>query len=58
MCSMLKSKLDEKGMKYEIVSDADEMQRQGITHVPMLKTDERSEPMNFASAMKYISEVK
>lgn len=58
MCSMLKSKLDEKGMEYEIVSDTNEMQRQGITHIPMLKADERSELMDFASAIKYISEVK
>lgn len=36
ICEMLKAKLDEADISYEINEDVEEMKRLGITHVPVL----------------------
>lgn len=52
-CKVLKSKLDSKGIKYEIVSDVDEMLRLGMTTVPCLGVDDKI--MNFKESVDYIN---
>lgn len=52
-CKVLKSKLDSKGIKYEIVSDVDEMLRLGMTTVPCLGVNDKI--MNFKESVDYIN---
>lgn len=52
-CKVLKSKLDSKGIKYEIVSDVDEMLRLGMTTVPCLGVDGKI--MSFKESVDYIN---
>lgn len=53
-CSVLKNKLDEKGISYEVNSSVPEMEALGITKVPVLCTEE--ELLGFNEAMKWLQE--
>lgn len=52
-CKVLKSKLDSKGIKYDVVSDVNEMLRLGMTTVPCLGVD--GNIMNFKESVDYIN---
>lgn len=51
-CKVLKSKLDSKGIEYEIIDDVDEMMRLGMTTVPCLGVD--GKVLNFKESMTWI----
>lgn len=51
-CKILKAKLDEKNIKYEIFSDVKEMIKKGLMSMPMLEENEKI--MTFFEAIKYI----
>ena len=52
-CKVLKAKLDNKGIKYEIVDDVDEMLRLDISTVPCLGVDENI--MNFKESVDWVN---
>lgn len=52
-CNVLKKKLDEKGIQYEIITDKDIMIDKGFSVVPILEVDDRT--MEFAEAVKWIN---
>lgn len=52
-CKILEKKLEAKNIKYEIFTNEEEMLRQGITHLPMLKLDD--ELLDFGKAVKWIN---
>lgn len=51
-CKVLKAKLDNTWIKYEIVDDVDEMLSLGISTVPCLGVD--GKVLNFKESMKWI----
>lgn len=53
-CKILKSKLDEKNIKYEVCSDLPTMIKKGFKSVPMLKVD--GKVMTFLEANNWIKE--
>lgn len=53
-CNVLKSKLDEKNIKYEICSDIDIMFGKGFKSVPMLEVDNKI--MNYIESLNWIKE--
>ena len=53
-CNVLKKKLDEKGIQYEMITDKDIMISKGFSVVPILEADDRI--MEFAEAVKWINE--
>lgn len=53
-CKILKQKLDEKNINYEICSDIDIMIENGFRSMPMLKVNETV--MNYLEAINYIKE--
>ena len=53
-CNVLKKKLDEKGIQYEMITDKDIMISKGFSVVPILEVDDRI--MEFAEAVKWINE--
>lgn len=55
-CKVLKSKLDSKGIKYEIVDDVDEMLSLGISTVPCLGVDGKI--MNFKESVDWVNSMK
>ncbi len=55
-CNILKTKLNEKGVEYEICDDVDAMQEKGFTVVPMLEVDGKI--MNFLESNKWIKEIR
>lgn len=55
-CSVLKRKLDEKGIVYSENNNVDEMLAMGITEAPMLQAD--GVLMDFVTAAKLINEYK
>ncbi len=57
MCHMLAAKMDEKGIKYDKVTDTNILEEKGIMHVPILETDDGSR-MNLAEAMYYINNLE
>lgn len=54
-CSILKKKMDEKNIEYDIVSDVDLMQAKGFMNLPMLEVDDNI--MDFGAAIKWINGV-
>lgn len=52
-CNVLKKKLDEKGIQYEVITDKDIMISKGFSVVPILEVDDRI--MEFAEAVKWIN---
>lgn len=53
-CNVLKKKLDEKGIQYEMITDKDIMMSKGFSVVPILEVDDRI--MEFTEAVKWINE--
>lgn len=53
-CTILKRKLDEKGIEYSVCMEVEEMLPLGITNVPVLKVDDKM--MGFSEAVKWVSE--
>lgn len=53
-CRILKKKLDEKGVNYEICSDTERMIGMGLTEVPVLEA--KGDIMSFADAVKWVNE--
>lgn len=53
MCNVLKQKLDEKHIGYQLETDIDKMQELGFTTAPMLQVDEKI--MSFREALSYIN---
>ncbi len=56
MCEMLKEKLDASEIEYEVCRDVDRMKELGITHVPMLQTDEGN-ILSVGDALKLVKEI-
>lgn len=54
MCKVLKTKLDEVGLKYEVCSDKDLMIEMGFKSVPML--DVGGVHMTFTEAIKWLND--
>lgn len=52
-CMVLKKKMDEKGIKYNIVSDQQYMMDKGFSTVPILEIDDQI--MNFSEAINWIN---
>ena len=52
-CKILKKKLDEKNIKYEVVDDVDLMQELGFTTLPMMDVD--GEIYDFKQAVDYVN---
>lgn len=53
-CKVLKMKLDQKGIKYETVSDVDAMKEKGFNEAPKLEVGEKV--MGFKEAVEWIKE--
>lgn len=53
-CTVLKKKLEEKGVKYATVTDIDEMMDLGIQSVPVLVADDKV--MQFTEAIQWVNE--
>ena len=53
-CKVLKSKLDQKGIKYEDISDVEVMKSKGFQEAP--KLDVNGVVMDFKEAVKWIGE--
>ena len=53
-CAILKKKLDAAHIPYELNSDVDEMQAQGMTEAPALSVD--GNLMGFGEAVRWLSE--
>lgn len=54
-CKVLKTKLDDAKIEYEVHSDIEEMTTLGIKGVPVLDVD--GERMNFGQAVKWLKEI-
>lgn len=54
-CKVLKTKLDDAKIEYEVHSDIEEMTTLGIKGVPVLDID--GERMNFGQAVKWLKEI-
>ena len=52
-CKVLKSKLDEKGIKYQVNDNIQYMLDKGITTVPVLKVE--NDLLNFTDAVKWVN---
>lgn len=55
-CNVLKTKLKQKNIPYEEITDIEEMQRLGITNVPVLKISD-TEMLSFVEANQYINKL-
>lgn len=53
-CKVLKTKMDEKGILYESITDVKEIQKLGIMSVPYMQVDD-GELMDFATANTWIN---
>ena len=53
-CKVLKSKLDQKGIKYENISDIEVMKAKGFTEAPKLEID--GVVLDFKEAVNWIGE--
>lgn len=54
-CTILKTKMDSKNIKYETVSDVDLMQQKGFMTLPMLEVD--GDVMEFGDAIRWLNGV-
>jgi predicted DsbA family dithiol-disulfide isomerase len=54
-CKVLKTKLDDAKIEYEVHSDIEEMTTLGIKGVPVLDVD--GERMSFGQAVKWLKEI-
>lgn len=55
LCSVLKTKLNQKNISYEIISDKDVILAEGIKHVPVLEVD--GQKLNYGEALEFLREV-
>ena len=55
-CKILKAKLDEKNIEYEIFDNIDEMIKKGFTSMPMLEID--GEVKSFLESINWIKGIK
>ena len=55
-CKILKSKLDEKNIEYDVFDNIDEMIKKGFTSMPMLEID--GEVKNFLESINWIKGIK
>lgn len=55
-CVVLKRKLDEKGLSYDVVSDVQELIDKGFTTMPILFYNGKL--MDFSEAIKYLKEME
>ena len=55
-CNVLKTKLKQKNIPYEEITDVEEIQRLGITNVPVLKISD-TEMLSFVEANQYINKL-
>ena len=53
-CKVLKSKLDQKGIKYDTIGDVEVMKAKGFTEAPKLEVGDRI--MDFKEAIEWIGE--
>lgn len=53
-CKVLKSKLDQKGIQYENITDVEVMKTKGFTEAPKLEVGEKI--MDFKEAVEWIKE--
>ena len=53
-CNVLRKKLEDKNIKFEICEDIDLMLSKGIQQAPYLEVD--NELMNFSKAIKWVNE--
>ena len=53
-CKVLKAKLDEKGIPYELCTDVKTMYSRGFLEAPVL--DVNGDLMNFSQAIKFVNE--
>lgn len=53
-CKILERKLEDKQLKYEVVSDIDTMGHLGIQSVPMLRVD--GNLMDFGEAVRWVNQ--
>lgn len=51
-CKVLKAKLDQKGIKYEVVNDVEVMKAKGFNEAPKLEVD--GTVMNFKEAVDWL----
>lgn len=54
-CRVLKKKLDEKEICYQVITDVDEIMQAGFYAVPVLVVD--GTPLDFAAAVKWVAGV-
>lgn len=52
-CNVLKTKLTQKGVDFELIEDADAMISKGFTSAPMLEVDGNA--MDFMDAVKWVN---
>ena len=52
-CKVLETKLNQKGIEYEVVSDLDVMNEKGFMEAPMLEVD--GQTMNFVTANTWVN---
>ena len=55
-CNILKNKLKDKNLSFEINEDVEEMKKMGFKSSPMLKVDDKI--MNFKEAFKWVNGVQ
>lgn len=53
-CDVLKDKLSNAGIVFELITDTQQMLDLGITHLPMLSVDGRM--MNYPAAIAWVNE--
>ena len=55
-CKVLKKKLDEANIEYDVFDDVDEMIKMGFENVPMMKVGD-GDFLNFAESVKWVNEI-
>ena len=55
-CKVLEKKLNQKGIKYDVVKDIEKMKELGITTAPVLKIED-GKLLMFTDAVRYINEM-
>lgn len=54
MCKMLKKKLEEKNIPFQLINDVDVLTEKNIMHVPVLEIDNKY--MNLKEALTWVQE--
>lgn len=53
-CTVLKKKLEQKNIQFEVINDVDKMLALGFKTAPLLQIDDQ-QPMEFSEANKWVS---